>query len=188
MPKCLLLIKVEHRTFESTLAASQLVPALSAQARQPTRPQTFNESFYQCHLIPQKVNVASVERGVVVSERKAPAAPVFESLESKQPPHPHPPPRWGPNFRVMLHAGALAAMMNGHISKGAIIWKQANIPQCEVTRRDFVKEPYPMWHLRSTIRNVYFTGMFSLANDKKNPLNTNSGILNRGLFVRQFNL
>lgn len=78
--------KSKHRTFESPLAASQLVTALSAQARQPTRPQTFNESFYQCHLIPQKVKVASVERGVVVSERKAPPAPVFESPESKQPP------------------------------------------------------------------------------------------------------
>lgn len=77
MPECLLLIKVEQQTFESTLAASQLIAALSAHTRQPTHPQTFNESFYQCHLIPQKVKVASVERGVVVSERKAPAAPRF---------------------------------------------------------------------------------------------------------------
>lgn len=75
MPECLLLIKVKQRTFESTLAVSQLIAALSTHTRQPTHPQTFNESFYQCHLIPQKVKVASVERGVVVSERKVPAAP-----------------------------------------------------------------------------------------------------------------
>lgn len=189
-PKCLLLIKVEHRTFESSLAASQLVPALSAQARQPTRPQTFNGSFYQCHLIPQKVKVASVERGVVVSERKAPAAPVSESPESKQPPPPSSSSRWGRNFRDMLHVGAFAGVMNEHISKGAIILKEANTPQCGVKRRHSDKEPYPMWYLRSTSRNVHFTGMFSLANDKKKKpsLNTNSGILNRGLFVRQFNL
>lgn len=66
-----------------------------------------------------------------------------------------------------MHVGAFAGMMNEHISKGAVILKQANVPQCGVTRRDFDKEPYPMWYLRSTSRNRHFAGMFSLANDKK---------------------
>lgn len=52
-------------------------PCAHAQARRPTRPQTFNESFYQCHLIPQKVKVASVERAVVVFGQKSTCCPRF---------------------------------------------------------------------------------------------------------------
>lgn len=62
--------------------------------------------------------------------------PVFESPGSKQPS-----PRRGANFRVMLHVGAFAGVMNEHILKGAIILKQANIPWSGVKRRDFDKEP-----------------------------------------------
>lgn len=160
-------------------------PCAHAQARRPTRPQTFNESFYQCHLIPQKVKVASVERAVVVFGQKSTCCPRFWKPGIKTT---FPPPRRGTNFRVLLHVGVFAGVMNEHISKGAIILKQANTPQCGVKRRDFDKEPYPIWYLRSTSRNVHFTGMLSPANDKPPPLNTNNGTLNRGLFVRQFNL
>lgn len=120
-------------------------------------------------------------------KKSACCPPVFESPGSKQPS-----PRRGANFRVMLHVGAFAGMMNEHILKEAIILKQANIPWSEVKRKDFDKESHPLRHLRSTSRNVHFTGMLSLANDKKkNPkkrLNTNSGTLNRGLFVLCFTL
>lgn len=66
------------------LATRQLVAALSTQARNPTHPQTFNESFYQCHSIPQKVKVASVERGVLVLERKVPTAPELKARDQNK--------------------------------------------------------------------------------------------------------
>lgn len=170
MPKCLLSIKVEHRTFEITLAASQLVPALSAQTRQPTRPQTFNESFHQCHLIPQKVKVASVERAVVVFRREKHLLPPFLKARNQ---NNLLFTRRGANFRVILHGSALAGVMNGHISKRAIILKQANIPQCGVTRSDFDKEPYPMWYLRKkreheyTLYRYVFTGKWRKNSNSK---------------------
>lgn len=116
-------MNIEHL---KVLAASQLVPALSAQTCHPTHPQTFNESFYQCHLIQQKVKVASVERGVVVSERKAPTAPFLKAWDQNNPPPPT--PRWGTNFSVMLHVGMFAGVMNEHISKRAITLRKQTDP------------------------------------------------------------
>lgn len=185
--KCLLLIKVEHRTFESTLAASQLVPALSAQARQPTRPQTFNESFYHCHLIPQKVNVASVERGVVVSERKAPAAPVFESPESKQPPPPTPTPV---GSKLQSYVACWCACCHDewtHIKRSNYLEASKHTPvwgdKERFCQRAISHVAFKKHHQECALYRYVFTGKW-----QETPLNTNSGILKRGLFVRQFNL
>lgn len=52
----------------STLALHQLMLSISTQTFQPTHPQTFPESFYQCHLILRKVKVASVVSDFVVLE------------------------------------------------------------------------------------------------------------------------
>lgn len=73
-------------------------------------------------MIPQKVKVASAERGVVVLERKAPAAPVLKAPDQNKL------PRRGTNFSVTLHVGTFAGVMNEHISKRAITLRKQTDP------------------------------------------------------------
>lgn len=60
---------MEHQTGKGTLAVHHNVLS-SRTLLQPTRPQTFPESFYQCHLILPKVKAAPAVRDSVVGEGK----------------------------------------------------------------------------------------------------------------------
>lgn len=66
---------MEHQTGKGTAAAQENTLS-SRTPLQPTRPQTFPESFYQCHLILPKVKAAPAARGSAVGEGRAAAAVV----------------------------------------------------------------------------------------------------------------
>lgn len=128
-PECLLLIKVNIGHLK-VLAASQLVPALSAQTCHPTNPQIFIERFYQCHLIPQKVKVASVERGVVVSERKAPGAPILKAQDQNKPPV-------GYKLQCYVACWYVCWRVEWTHFKKSNYSEEANRPRSGVKRKDF---------------------------------------------------
>lgn len=73
---------MEHQTGKGTPAVHQ--NALSSHTPlQPTRPQTFPESFYQCHLILPKVKAAPAVRDSVVGEGKVVVVVVGTRAEIK---------------------------------------------------------------------------------------------------------